>query len=144
MAILFDEFDATLGMGCLTTHDAIVNSKLKKISLRTPNGVEVNFIGEKLKCPSNIILTLLARKYLKKGYEAYLASIIDIKVSESNLEEVLTISLYSDVFLEELPKVPPDRMVEFVIEMASSTTPISIAPYHMAPIKLKELKVQLQ
>nr|GFA37127.1 putative reverse transcriptase domain-containing protein [Tanacetum cinerariifolium] len=40
--------------------------------------------------------------------------------------------------------IPPEREVEFSIELVSGTQPISKAPYHMAPIELKELKEQLQ
>nr|GEY28426.1 hypothetical protein [Tanacetum cinerariifolium] len=49
-----------------------------------------------------------------------------------------------DVFLEELPRIPPDREVEFGIELVLGTQPISKALYRMAPIELKELKDQLQ
>ncbi|KAG8496936.1 hypothetical protein CXB51_008143 [Gossypium anomalum] len=51
---------------------------------------------------------------------------------------------FSDVFLEELPGLPPVREVEFGIELVPSITPISIALYRMASTKLKELKSQLQ
>ena len=50
---------------------------------------------------------------------------------------------FLDVFLEELPGLPPIREVEFGFELLPSTTPISIAPYRMAPMELRELKVQL-
>ncbi|KAL0536771.1 hypothetical protein IC582_025732 [Cucumis melo] len=51
---------------------------------------------------------------------------------------------YPDVFLEELPGLPPHRVIEFSIELEPGTVPISRAPYRMAPAELKELKVQLQ
>ena len=51
---------------------------------------------------------------------------------------------YEDVFLDELPGLPPHRDVDFVIELHPSTSPISMTPYRMAPIELQELKVQLQ
>nr|GEW86781.1 reverse transcriptase [Tanacetum cinerariifolium] len=51
---------------------------------------------------------------------------------------------FSDVFPEELLGIPPEREVKFGIELISGTQPISKAPYRMAPIKLKELKEQLQ
>ena len=51
---------------------------------------------------------------------------------------------YPDVFPEELPGLPHVREVEFGIELVPGTTPISIAPYRMAPTELKELKAQLQ
>ncbi len=43
-----------------------------------------------------------------------------------------------------MPGLPPEREVEFAIEVKSSTTPISIAPYRMAFTELNELKIQLQ
>lgn len=47
-------------------------------------------------------------------------------------------------FPEELPGLPPNREVEFGFHLILCTQPISIPPYHMAPIELKELKGQLQ
>ncbi|CAL5411310.1 unnamed protein product [Camellia sinensis] len=51
---------------------------------------------------------------------------------------------YADVFPMELPGLPPTREVDFGIELQPGTTPISMAPYRMAPAKLRELKTQLQ
>ena len=51
---------------------------------------------------------------------------------------------FLDVFLDELPGLPPDRDVEFKIELLPSTTPISRRPYRMLPSELAELNVQLQ
>ncbi|WVZ48703.1 hypothetical protein U9M48_000122 [Paspalum notatum var. saurae] len=51
---------------------------------------------------------------------------------------------FPDVFPEELPGLPPDRDVEFAIELVPGTAPVSRRPYRMAPDELKELKVQLQ
>ncbi|RVW29531.1 Transposon Ty3-G Gag-Pol polyprotein [Vitis vinifera] len=51
---------------------------------------------------------------------------------------------YPDVFPEDLPGLPPEREVEFTIDLVPGTGPMSKAPYRMAPVELKELKVQLQ
>jgi len=48
------------------------------------------------------------------------------------------------VFLEDMLGLPPGREVEVLIEVLSGMTPVSQAPYRMAPIKLVELKTQLQ
>ncbi|WVZ51508.1 hypothetical protein U9M48_002652, partial [Paspalum notatum var. saurae] len=45
------------------------------------------------------------------------------------------------VFPEELPGLPPDRDVEFSIELVPGITPVSRRPYRMAPDELKELKL---
>jgi hypothetical protein len=49
-----------------------------------------------------------------------------------------------DVFAEELPGMPPDREIEFVIELVPVTAPIFKRPYRMAANQLAELKKQLQ
>ena len=51
---------------------------------------------------------------------------------------------YGDVFLDELPRLPPQRDVDYTIELHSSTSPISMTPYRMSSIQLQELKVQIQ
>ncbi|KAL0560988.1 hypothetical protein IC582_001406 [Cucumis melo] len=51
---------------------------------------------------------------------------------------------FLDVFPDDLSSLPPDRDIEFTIELLPGTTPISQAPYRMAPSELKELKMQLQ
>ena len=51
---------------------------------------------------------------------------------------------YEDVFLDELPGLPPQRVVDFGIELHSGTSPISMTPHRMSPVELQELRVQLQ
>jgi hypothetical protein len=62
----------------------------------------------------------------------------------SHLEEILVVREFVHVFLDELPGMPPDRDVEFVIILQPGTAPISKRPYHMPPKELAELKTQLQ
>lgn len=56
----------------------------------------------------------------------------------------LMVREYLDVFSEELLGLPPHREIDFAIELESDTVSISRAPYKMALVELKELKVQLQ
>ncbi|KAA3477463.1 DNA/RNA polymerases superfamily protein [Gossypium australe] len=87
---------------------------------------------------------MLAQKYVNKGCNAYLAYVLDIKVSKAKIELVPVVCEYPDVFLEELPGLPSRREVEFAIDLVLRTSPISIALYRMAPRDLKELKTHLQ
>jgi hypothetical protein len=48
------------------------------------------------------------------------------------------------VFLDELPGLPPDRDVEFAIDLIPRTPPILRRPYRMPPNELAKLKKQLQ
>jgi hypothetical protein len=58
--------------------------------------------------------------------------------------DIRTISEFLDVFLEELPGMPPDHEIEFVIEPVPCTAPIFKRPYRMAANQLAKLKEQLQ
>ncbi|WVZ52002.1 LOW QUALITY PROTEIN: hypothetical protein U9M48_003098 [Paspalum notatum var. saurae] len=72
---------------------------------------------------------------------------IEPTVNATELQEIKKIPVvceFPDVFPEELPGLPPDRNVEFSIELVPCTAPVSKRPYGMAPDELKELKTQLQ
>ncbi|XP_052477132.1 uncharacterized protein LOC128032559 [Gossypium raimondii] len=73
------------------------------------------------------------KKYLRKGCEAYLAYVLSTEMTESKLESVPVVCEFSDVFPEELPRLPPIREVEFAIDLLLGTAPISITPYRMVP-----------
>jgi hypothetical protein len=66
------------------------------------------------------------------------------QVDAAELSKVPVVCEYPDVFPEELPGMPPDREIEFVIELAPGTTPIYKKPYRMAPTELAELKKQIK
>ena len=51
---------------------------------------------------------------------------------------------YEDIFSEELPGLPPQRVVNFCIELHPGTSPIFMTPYRMAPVEMQKLGVQLQ
>jgi hypothetical protein len=63
---------------------------------------------------------------------------------ESPVERILVVCEYPDVFPDELSGMPPDRDIEFAIELQPGTAPISKRPYRMPPAELAELKKQLQ
>jgi hypothetical protein len=59
------------------------------------------------------------------------------------LEDIRVVQEYPDVFLEELPGMPPDRDIEFLIELLPGTPPICKRPYRMLVNELVELKKQI-
>ena len=82
---------------------------------------------------SNVIPAMQTRRFLRKGYEAFLALVLDSKRGYVNLEDIPVIKEFLDVFLEELLDLPPEREVDLAIEVLPGTTPISRALYRMAP-----------
>jgi hypothetical protein len=65
-------------------------------------------------------------------------------VQALKLSDVPVVYKILDVFPKELPRLPPDSVVEFKIELIPSTAPISRRPYRVPPNELAELKIQLQ
>ncbi|KAA3480517.1 DNA/RNA polymerases superfamily protein [Gossypium australe] len=131
MLFPFDEFDVILGMDWLTMHSAI-NNKIIRIESDNLNSLPI------------MILSMSIQRFVRKGCKAYLAYILDTKVTKRKSEIVPIVCAYPDVFLEELTGLPPIKEVEFGIELVPRTTSISIASYRMAPTELKELKAQLK
>lgn len=86
-----------------------------------------------------------ARRLLESECMGYLASVVDTyKEQKLKPEEVSVVRDFLEVFTEDLLGLPPDREIEFVIELLPGITPVSKAPYRMAPAELNELKIQLQ
>ncbi|RVW13360.1 hypothetical protein CK203_095749 [Vitis vinifera] len=78
-----------------------------------------------------------------KGCQGFLAYVVN-EENDLKLEDIPIVRDYLDVFPEDLPSLPPEREVEFTIDVAPRTTLISKAPYRMTPLELKELNIQLQ
>jgi hypothetical protein len=117
------DLDVILGMNCLAQHKAILNTDLRTI--RLSYGQEELLLS--------IPVTIPARP-TGRVYEAIVLEIQDIPV----------VCEFPDVFSEDLSGLPPERDVEFVIELKPGTAPISRRPYRMPPNELAELKTQLQ
>ncbi|XP_019056438.1 PREDICTED: uncharacterized protein LOC104800031 [Tarenaya hassleriana] len=75
--------------------------------------------------------------------EAFLVVITTTEEAEAKLEDTAVVREFSDVFPDELPGLPPEREVDFSIEVVPGTEPISKTPYRMAPTEMAELKKQL-
>ncbi|XP_070672116.1 uncharacterized protein [Malus domestica] len=84
------------------------------------------------------------KRLLSKGCQGYLAHVVLNDDALSSVEDVCVVRYYPDVFPEDLPGFPPYREVEFVIDLLPGVNPISLTPYRMAPVELRELKIQLQ
>ena len=63
---------------------------------------------------------------------------------KNEMQSIPAVCEYPEVFLEDVPRLPPDRQVEFRIDLLPGTTPIAKAPYQLAPTEMKELMMQLQ
>jgi hypothetical protein len=117
------DIDAILGMNWLAQHKAILNTDMRTIRL--------SYDQEEILLS---ITVAIPAKPCGRVYETTMQEIKDIPI----------VCEFPDVFPEDLPGLPPERDVEFVIELKPGTTPISRRSYRMSPNKLAELKTQLQ
>ncbi|XP_052885280.1 uncharacterized protein LOC128293791 [Gossypium arboreum] len=120
-------------MDWLTSQIVVVDCGKKIIELKCEDGNILRVGPGDLDKSPMVISSLAAEKCLKKGYEAYLAFVLNTQVSESKIESIPVVCAFIDVFPKELPELAPEREVEFGIELVPSTMPISIAPYRIAP-----------
>ena len=143
IALPFQKFYLILEMDWLSKHRVIVNCDKKIVLLKCSNLSEVTVQGIRSESIPKVISAMEARHFLRKGCEAFLPLILDFKREQVNFENPV-IREFPGVFPEELPGVPPKREVDLSIKVVQGTTPISRAPYRMAPTELKMLKTQLQ
>ncbi|KAA3481027.1 DNA/RNA polymerases superfamily protein [Gossypium australe] len=123
----------------LVKHRVSLNCVTKRVVFRIEADKEVVVIEKRRDYLSNVISMLVAEKLVRKVCEAYLAYFWDSFVGNLRI-----VKDFSNVFPEELPRLPPNRKVDFGIELLPGTAPMSIAPYLIAPKELIELKAQLQ
>ncbi|GJY19186.1 hypothetical protein Tco_0390677 [Tanacetum coccineum] len=66
------------------------------------------------------------------------------KSDEKRLEDIPVVREFPEIFLEDLPSLPPVRQVEFQIDLIPRAAPVARAPYRLAPLEMQELSNQLQ
>ena len=113
--------DVILGMNWLSLHHGLIGCANQVVHLTNSDGMQVTW-------------------HTQGGGPDPMIFSMDVK----SLEGVPVVNEYPDVFPEELPGMPPDRDIEFVIELIPGTSPIAKRPYRMAASELAELKKQLE
>jgi hypothetical protein len=117
-----ESMDIILGTDWLSRHHALIDVATRAIEIHSPICGEITLYLSNQGCTHSYALTMV----------------------ESPVERIPVVCEYPDVFLDELPGMPPDRDIEFTTELQPGTTPISKRPYRMPPAELVELKKQLQ
>ena len=87
---------------------------------------------------------MAAQRMLRKGSQGYLAYVVLIGKVRILVDEIPVVREFPDVFPIDITGLPPDREVEFTIDLILGTEIISIPPYRVAPVELRELKAQLE
>ncbi|XP_043710201.1 uncharacterized protein LOC122659119 [Telopea speciosissima] len=122
------DFDVILGMDWLSTHGASLICAERKILFRAGEENEFMFKGNKSKKPNNpIISALQVQKVLAQGCQCCLDSVVDFEAKVTPMEEIRVVRDFPDVFPEDLTRLPPDREIEFMIDLIPGAAPVSKA-----------------
>ena len=79
---------------------------------------------------------------LRKGCQGYLAHVVMTEETHAHVEEVRVVRHFPNMFFDDLLGLPPDRELEFTIDLIPGTDLISLAPDRMAHAELNELKTE--
>ena len=96
------------------------------MTFKLPGQDEVVLKGEKGYSSYNLISAAKAERFIRKGCKAYLAHVVEVKQVNSSVRDIPSVCDFPDVFPEELPGLPPERDVEFTIDVLPGTTPVSM------------------
>ncbi|XP_073019881.1 uncharacterized protein [Primulina eburnea] len=130
------EFDIIRGMDWLSANGASIDFSQRSVSIRPPCGKPFVFEAARNKQMPHIISCLCAKKLIKRGCSAYLACVTTAhETTSQQLEDVDIVREFPSVFPEDVSGIPPDREVEFSIDLMPGTVPLSKAPYRLAPAR---------
>ncbi|XP_075486346.1 uncharacterized protein LOC142525949 [Primulina tabacum] len=111
-------FDVILGMDWLSAYRAVIECAGKRVKFLADDHESEVFVGLGSSLSISFIFCLQATKLLYKGCIGFLALVLDVrKESNMQLHDIDVVQDYPDVFAKEVPGLPPDREVEFVIEL---------------------------
>ncbi|GJR96560.1 putative reverse transcriptase domain-containing protein [Tanacetum coccineum] len=117
-------FDVIVGMDWLSQHKAVIVCHEKVVEIPVEDGRILRVHGER---------AVGITKALKSAKE-----------DEPKLNDISVVREFEDVFPEDLSGLPPQRQVEFRIDLVPGATPIAKSPYRLAPSEMQELSGQLQ
>ncbi|GKD08506.1 hypothetical protein Tco_1188191 [Tanacetum coccineum] len=135
MPLELGSFDVIVGMDWLTKYHSLIVCDEKIV--RIPYGDEMLIIeGDGCNGGSKSKLSIISRtktpKYIQKGCQVYLVQVTekktDDKLEERRLEVVPIVQDFLEVFLEDLPGLPPSRQVKFQIDLVPGATHVARSP----------------
>ncbi|XP_022000061.1 uncharacterized protein LOC110897604 [Helianthus annuus] len=144
LSISLGSFDIVVRMDWLSKHRADIICKEKIVRIPLPSGESLSVQGHRSGATVSIISSMKAQKCLRKGDPTILALVTITLSEEKKIEDLPVVREFPNVFPEELPGLPPNRQVEFQIDLTPGADPITRAPYRLAPRELQELPNQLQ
>ncbi|KAJ9538727.1 hypothetical protein OSB04_031460 [Centaurea solstitialis] len=138
--------DVVVGIDWMFPNRATTDVAGQLVRIQNPSGGELVVYGKGRRVSTSFCSVAKAQKYIQRGCTGFLVYAMADQAKEKKLSvaEVPVVSEFPDVFPEDLPGLPPDRQIEFGIDLVPGAAPIARAPYRLAPPELQELSEQLQ
>ncbi|XP_070040684.1 uncharacterized protein [Nicotiana tomentosiformis] len=134
------DFNVILGMDWLSPCHAILDCHAKSLTLAMMGLPRIEWRGSPDLVPNSVISYLKAQQMVGKGCLPYLAFMRDVDTYTPITDSVPVVRDFSDVFPADLSGMPPDRDIDFGIDLVPGTQPISIPLYRMEPDELKTIE----
>ena len=116
----------------MTAHQVIIDYDCRRVTAYTHDGVCVVFYGDKHGALSQTVYDFRWHGQLM----GWLVSLTLEDEVRQGLSLPRVVCEFGDVFQDELPGLPPQRDVDFIIKLQPGTSPISMIPHRMAPVEL--------
>jgi hypothetical protein len=136
-------YDLIIGMDWLEAHRAMVDCFAKRVLCVDDEGRPVEIHGVRRKVSLRFISTMKVKRCMRQGCRLYVVEAVSERKGPS-LDQYPVLSEFKDVFPNELPGLPPERELDFTIELKPGAEPISKTPYRMTAPELCELQMQLK
>ncbi|KAJ9553505.1 hypothetical protein OSB04_017550 [Centaurea solstitialis] len=141
-----EEFRLLAGVDWLSRNGGHIDCENERVVIRNPSGGELTIVSERRKRLPKFCTLAKARKHVLQGGSSYLVYVADsrIEARKKTVADVLVVCEFPDVFPEDLPGVPPERQVEFRIDLVPGAAPVVKTLYRLAPPEMQELSSQLE
>jgi hypothetical protein len=136
-------YDLIIGMDWLESHRAMVDCFTKRVLCVDDEGRPVEIHGVRRKVSLHFISTMKVKRCMRQGCRLYVVEAVNERKGPS-LDQYPVLSEFKDVFPKELPGLPPERELDFTIELKPGAEPISKTLYRMTAPELCELQMQLK
>nr|GEW23310.1 putative reverse transcriptase domain-containing protein [Tanacetum cinerariifolium] len=136
-------FDVIIRMDWLILQDAVILCGKKEVHVPLKKRTLV-VKGDDCVSRLKVVSCMKVKKYVDHGSYLFVSHVIEKELAERHLEDVPVICKLLNVFLEDLPGLPPPRQVEFEIELVPEAAPVARTPYRLEPSEMKEWVKQLQ
>ncbi|XP_070029182.1 uncharacterized protein [Nicotiana sylvestris] len=117
------DFDVILGMHWLSLFRAILDFHAKTVMLAILGVPRIEWRGSTDFVSSRVISFLKAQRIVGKGCLSDLAFVRDVSIETPTIDSVLVVRDFLDVFLADLSGMPPDRDIDFGIDLVLGTQP---------------------